>query len=331
MRGAQVLFVTTVRTYTAQYDCEILAHAFGGSGSGAVVRNSYGTATGGGAGARCSKRIKLRAGETLILTPGAGGTVVPVNSNAVNGGDGAATTITGPDGLNMIAGGGKGGKGGVSNGLADVLGGLGGIATGGDENVTGGRGGNVYAGTSATNARATGGGALPLLDVGYRGGDIVAPGDSASGGGGIGGNGGDIINPAGVSSGYTGGGSPFGDAATISSGTAGAGGPDKPAGALDLPLADWFPYSSGGPLGGAWGSPAGHGSGGAAAYGNSAVGDPVSSFGGSGGARANSGSCASAGCTGIPFGGSGGAVGSGAQVATAAPGGNGFIVLEFLS
>lgn len=331
MRGVQVLFVTTVMTYTAQYDCEILAHAFGGSGSGAVIRGQFGTATGGGAGARCTKRIKLKAGDVITLTPGAGGVTVPIPSGAANGGDGTDTTITGPGGLNMIAGGGKGGNAGISNSLTNVLGGAGGIATGGDENVTGGRGGNANASTDANHSRATGGGALPLLDVGHRGGDFIAACEgSATGGGGVGGRGGDVVGSL-VSSASTGGGSAFGDAPDLSTGTVGAGGPDKPIGALDVPLASWFQLSGGGGMGGTSGPAAPHGGGSGGVIATNATSAPVAAFGGSGGVRIGSGSGSSGAGTGVPFGGSGGACSPSTQGVNAAPGGSGFIVLEFLS
>lgn len=74
MKNVDRLFITTATTYTAQRDCEVIIHAFGSSGSGGMVRGSSSgrTATGGGAGARCSKRVKLKAGDTLTLSPGIG-------------------------------------------------------------------------------------------------------------------------------------------------------------------------------------------------------------------------------------------------------------------
>lgn len=329
----QLLIVTTARTWTAPYDCEVAIHAFGGSGTGGGARGGgiSASATGGGAGARCSKKVKLKAGDTLVLTPGAGGLpAAPGNTAAADGNDGGDTTVTGPYGLNMVAGGGKAGKGMANAGMTLLLGGAGGIATGGDENVTGGRGGNKAASTAAGHAGCTGGGALPLFDVGYRGGDILAivNTNNATGGAGVGGNGGDITG-ASISGAYTGGGGSAGPGISTAVSGQTMGGPEVSIGAADAPLAHWLPLSGAGGQGNVSPSGAGGIGGGSGGAGSTTtVAGAPGAFGGSGGANGGSGTTTQNPCPDLPFGGTGGAVTSGSAAPVASKAGDGFIILE---
>lgn len=328
----QLIFVTTARTWTAPYDCEVAIHAFGGSGTGGAGRGGgiNVSATGGGAGARCSKKIRLKAGDTLILTPGAGGLpAAPGSTAAVDGNDGGDTIVTGPNSLNMVAGGGKAGKGVANAGLLLVLGGLGGVATGGDENVSGGRGGNKVASNAAGHSGCTGGGALPLFDVGYRGGDILAiiNTNNATGGAGVGGNGGDITG-ASVTGAFTGGGGSAGPGVSTATNGQTMGGPEVNIGAVDVPLTPWLPLSGAGGQGHGSVSGAGGIGGGSGGASNTAttIGAP-GAFAGSGGANGGSGTTTQNACPDFPSGGTGGVVTSGSQLVNAKAG-DGFIILE---
>lgn len=329
----QLLIVTTARTWTAPYDCEVAIHAFGGSGTGGAAKGGglTASATGGGAGARCTKRIKLKAGETLTMTPGAGGLPVIIGSAAaVDGNDGGDTTVTGPHGLNMIAGGGKGGKARSYAGDQLLLGGAGGIATGGDENVTGGRGGNKAAAGSSTYTGCTGGGALPLFDQGYRGGDIlVAIGNgNSTGGGGVGGNGGDVTGASATNVCTGGGGSAGPGGSSASTGAQTAGGPEVNIGSIDVPLTPWLPISGAGGQGHSSASGAGGIGGGSGGAGNTTtvVGAP-GAFAGSGGANGGSGTTTQNACPDLPAGGTGGVITTGSTLINAKAG-DGFIILE---
>ncbi|WP_456095390.1 glycine-rich domain-containing protein, partial [Rhizobium flavescens] len=196
---------TVSRTYTPDQDIDVILHLIGAGAQGGFIQNTMNatlgllSATGGGSGAYVKKRVTLKAGVTYTFTIGAGGWAValtPSTAGQSNGADGGNTTVTG-GGLNLIAGGGKGGN--TANTVtAATLGGLGGIASGGDVNRDGNRGGNIGAGTGTPTGyllRATGGGGVNLLGEGGRGGDIPANGPyngssitQMTGGGGLGQN-----------------------------------------------------------------------------------------------------------------------------------------------
>lgn len=199
----------TSRTFTPDRDMDVIIHAIGGGASGGVANSGgYGVAlaTGGGAGAYVRLHVTLKAGVTYTFMIGAGGAAVVGSTSyptRADGNDGGDTTITG-GGLAIVAGGGKKGtsRNGTSPHTTTLLnGGPGGIASGGDINRNGGRGGNVNAGSLTGNsstyiAQATGGGAVNLLgDAECRGGDIgpvnysTSSGMGSTGGGGIGENG----------------------------------------------------------------------------------------------------------------------------------------------
>ena len=172
-------------------------------GSGGRGGRAYGTtarATGAGAPGKSIKWFYLIAGTGYTFNIASG--VANANPNtSSNGTDGFASTFTGPSGVVITANGGKAGV--FSQGTVNVtlLGGLGGTATGGDINITGGRGGNItITGSSGTASNiATGAGSVGARDVGYNGGDITFSSSTstntvelATGGAGVGGNGGSI-------------------------------------------------------------------------------------------------------------------------------------------
>jgi len=108
----------------------------GGGGSGGCLATAIGevaTSEGGGGGGYCKKTIfSSDLGATETVTIGAGGTGGP------NGGVGSAGGNT-TFGTHFTAGGGLGGAAGVNTASEEnVLGKLGGTATGGDVNITGG-------------------------------------------------------------------------------------------------------------------------------------------------------------------------------------------------
>jgi hypothetical protein len=343
VKNVDRLFIVTDTVYTAKRDCTILVHAFGASGSGAVVVGQVGTATGGGAGARCTKRVRLKTGEALTITCGVGGAGITAGTatTLVDGNDGGDTTVTGPGGLSIVAGGGKGGKATDSSGGLPLatLGGAGGVASGGDENVTGGRGGNAVAG-SAAGYRATGGGALPLFDVGYRGGDVDNPaaGNAFTGGGGIGGRGGDVTGTGSISA-ATGGGGAFRSAPDVSATGASAGADSSQP--VDR-VVEWLRSSDNGggagvqavtPTAGSGGVGGGGGAARATNTGNANAGLSAA-FGGTGACYVSVGATANLNIASIHspriYGGSGGAFAGGAGTVNTAPGGDGFVVLEIL-
>ncbi|WEJ60243.1 hypothetical protein [Devosia sp. FJ2-5-3] len=177
------LYYWAAGVFTAPTDIEVVIHAMGPGGSGGVAMNAglaggteFGMkASGAGAGARAKKRALLKAGEQLIITPGAGGaSKVGVSGQRLSGVNGGDTLVTGPN-INIVAGGGKGGNAGLIT--DNVLGGLGGIATGGDLNIPGGRGGDMPAyantGTAGNLNFATGGGCVDVFGLNdCNGGDI---------------------------------------------------------------------------------------------------------------------------------------------------------------
>ena len=161
-------------SFTTAVACQALIYLFGPGGS---AETGSIPSSGAGAGAALFKRARLGPGQTLSWTCGAPGAATSVNGI---GNDATDTTLTGA-GLNLRAGGGKGG-GRVTPGT----GGLGGVAFGGDINRAGGQGGSGN-GTSGQNAPDPGGG------IGGTG------SGSADGGGGAGGFGDDASGLAGGS------------------------------------------------------------------------------------------------------------------------------------
>lgn len=195
----------------------------GPAGRGGTVYASAtgggGVATGAGGGGFLRKRLVLTGGTPYLFNAGAG---VPslVGSPAgglQQGADGGDSTFSGPDIATLTAGGGKAGAAAVTGPLS---GGLGGIATGGDINYPGGRGGNIT-GNVAGGRAATGGGALNITGTARNGGDAtVTASPVATGGASPGGSGGNA-----TAGGASGGGGVGGSAANISTAIAGTAGP----------------------------------------------------------------------------------------------------------
>lgn len=193
-------FVFTSSTYIAPVDGTLAIFAAAGDGSAGLCLG-IGCATGAGAAESGIKLHPVKAGDAIVITLGAGGAaVVRSSSGQSNGFDGGNTTITGPNGLNILLVGGKGGKAAAASVGITLLGGEGGFGGyGADLHLPGGRGGNITNGGS--NNYVTGGGALNGTRINStsatRGGDMngtgANSGPAATGGGGYGGRGADLV------------------------------------------------------------------------------------------------------------------------------------------
>ena len=136
--------------------------------------NSCGGASGGGAGGFSQSLLTLEAGTVLNITVGAGGSAIthpgvvtsttalaPSTYAGANGSAGGNTTVTNTGGsvtVNMIANGGGAGLSGQlktsAGSSTEVIGGLGGTATGGNLfNLTGQQGGNSASVTFNTDGQ----------------------------------------------------------------------------------------------------------------------------------------------------------------------------------
>lgn len=225
---AEQVFYTSSGSFTAPVDGNYCISATGG---GAATNTS--TQRGGCGAGYAQKWIKLKAGDVVSFTVGAGG--------ATNGASGGNTTVTAP-GMSLVANGGTSTAGGTaSGGDINVVGGVSGAAAG-----SGGGGVGVYGvgygsaassgsgggGTGEAGTAAKGGAAAPgiTMSVGFANGRLVRPmgnGGTFSpyvtpgpGGGGIannnsgtapggmfaGGGGGSFNGPGGVGGGGAGGG-----------------------------------------------------------------------------------------------------------------------------
>ena len=181
------LFQKSSFSYTFPYDGVVRVHVIGAGGSGGAQNNGY-SATGGGAGGYCRKQFTVTTSTTATVTTGVGGARVGQGTSNADGNAGTATTfVLGSDTLTA-----NGGTGGTRYGTTSK--GLGGSATGGDINYTGGNGG-ARLGQYNDYAQATGGGAVNLFNLTTDGGSITNAGrNCATGGGGVGGRGGNITN-----------------------------------------------------------------------------------------------------------------------------------------
>ena len=149
-----------------------------GASGGARHNCSVGGATGGGGGELRIGEVALTAGQSVLITIGAGGAAVTDSTAGNVGGD---TTISSP--VSITA---KGGSAGATIGTSTTTnGGAGGTGgTGGTFSADGGRGG-TFTQTSGTNIFATGGGAAgSIWGAGGHGGDITGTGITAQSGGG---------------------------------------------------------------------------------------------------------------------------------------------------
>lgn len=201
-------------TFVASKDGWIRLSAIGAGASGAANHSgSNPRATGGGAGgALIGHTVRVKAGDSFVITVGAPGLGVSASSAAVDGNDGGDTTIVGP-GVNVTIQGGK--KGRAGNGAGLFVGGEGGGVVGAPGH-TGGSGGKIEA-VSGLSAAATGGGAVNLfgrLPAEVSAGDLTqaASGDIATGGASPGGRSLDDV---------TGGGAGIGGSPSMSSPTSG--------------------------------------------------------------------------------------------------------------
>lgn len=123
--------VTSSGTWTAPWDCYVRIWLFGGGGSGNSGAASQ--SSGGGAATCIKDRFFMTSGQQLALTIGNGGAAS--GSGSPTGNSGGTSTCTGPNGLNMSAGGGARANGNTN--------GVGGTATGGDVNLNGSNGSNA--------------------------------------------------------------------------------------------------------------------------------------------------------------------------------------------
>lgn len=139
--------------------------AVGAGGSGGAVRVTpnpvFSRATGGAAGGTCIKLVSLTASDVYSIVIGAGGLGVSTPSVGNPGGN---TTVIGTN-VSLTA---SGGEGGAADSLA-----IGGTASGGDLNYTGGNGGSITISTIGRSG-ATGGGAPGLNGTGGHGGDVTS-------------------------------------------------------------------------------------------------------------------------------------------------------------
>jgi hypothetical protein len=148
----------------------------GGGGGGSAYTNSGG-AGGGGGGGCAIKILSVSPGDTFTVTIGPGGTAGS-SSNGTGGTGGNSSFVGGS--YNIVGNGGNGGTGG--NNLP-ALGGIGGSASGGDLNLTGGGGGSGFNDSnSGRNTPGNGGGAA-FIGAGARG-NTAASANSGGGGGG---------------------------------------------------------------------------------------------------------------------------------------------------
>jgi hypothetical protein len=179
------------------------AGGFGGLAIGDGTGNSANLSligTGGGAGGTAVKRnLVVSAGDTITIAVGAtaevafGANIINANTTTNAG----ATTVNSNDvTLSLTANGGSNGSTDFSATAtlttASVSGGAGGTGSGGDENYTGGRGGN-FSFTATPNVGSgfnayrgyfgTGGGAVGLNANGNKGGDAVVQFNTGTGGG----------------------------------------------------------------------------------------------------------------------------------------------------
>lgn len=303
---------TTSGTFTAPADGWITTMQMGGGGGGG--RSSAGTATGGSSAAWAGKLWRVKAGQVLTITVGAGGTYGAADGAAgVNGG---ATTIS--DGVTTVTS--PGGLGGLASAVAAALTGPNGGAapTNADIGAPGSKAGNC----AAVAGARTGGAGVDLL---AKGGNATRSGDAltahGTGGGSV------AWHSAGANGSNTAGAGYGGPSVGTSAGQGLLPASDPPGSLSADPNAYYYPPSP-------WGIPffgvgssatagyVGPGGGGAAQTGNSGL---TGGFGGGGGAAGGSGSSSSGGPGGF---GAGGGAGGGAN-GGAGNGGSGYVWLEF--
>ncbi|AEF91365.1 PE-PGRS family protein [Delftia sp. Cs1-4] len=266
--------------------------AMGAGGAGAARSGTTNTVTGGFAGSWGAKRLRVRAGDLVVVAVGAAGAVAVANQN---GGAGGNTTIT-VAGVSYVAYGGPGGRYALASAGAIVLPAGPAPSANWDMGAASVRPGMLVGG-------ATGGAGVDIM---AKGGDATTSAAiNGSGGGGT----------SGPGAGFGGGGvmpnnADATGALTINGGTF--------FDASDLEWGISFFGGGGGAQSGGQGYPGGNGGGGAGSSGNLAAGRGGN--GGGGGASAGNG-----------FGGSGGLGGGGGAGAGAGSGGDGYAFLKFFA
>ena len=177
----------TAATYTAPANTQwVKVTVIGQGGNGGA--SATGRATGGGGGAAAIKSLAMTAGQTLTYTVGtASGTASAVSSGTL-----VITTISAGSGTN-----------GASTAYAASLtaGPAGGTATGGDVNITGGKGGYSYGSSTTITTNFSGAGGSSGLGYGQGGPAIAFVATAGVAGTGYGAGGGGAIGNATAASG----------------------------------------------------------------------------------------------------------------------------------
>jgi len=202
--------ILSSQTFTVPLSGKIKVTITGGGGAGSYANSGTrhpgdtgvrSSATGGGAGGFCQKTFDVTAGETFAVVVGAAGGANGFLGSTYAGGSTTAGTSTfatssAAVSVSMSAVGGGDGNAlaqyATGNGAHVVAGGVGGTASGGDLNYTGGRGGTISHPGGNAGHFATGGGAVSVNGIPYHGGDSSAGGNynaTATGGAGVGGHG----------------------------------------------------------------------------------------------------------------------------------------------
>jgi hypothetical protein len=161
----------------------LVVGAGGGGGASATATQNLGNlytlgAIGGGAGGCAIKTAFIASGASIVITLGAGGNGGSVNSagTAANGNSGSITTVVG-GGVSITCNAGSGGSGTVS--AVNLNSSVGGNATGGDENWTGG--GSQSATISTYSFVARGGGSVGFFGTGYTAAGVQGAGTGGDG------------------------------------------------------------------------------------------------------------------------------------------------------
>lgn len=202
--------ILSSQTFTIPLSGKIKVTITGGGGAGSYANSSTrhpgdtgvrSSASGGGGGGFCQKTFAVTAGETFAVVVGVAGGANGVLGSTYAGGSttaGTSTFATSSAALSVSMSAVGGGDGNAQaayatgNGAHSIAGGVGGTASGGDLNYTGGRGGTISHPGGNAGHFATGGGAVSVNGIAYHGGDSSAGGNynaTATGGAGVGGHG----------------------------------------------------------------------------------------------------------------------------------------------
>ena len=181
-----IIYVSASKTVLSPVDGFVRARIMGSGGAGAT-----GISASGGNGATVAfVKVPVSKGDSIVVTIGSGG--AGITTYPTPGGTGGNTTVTGPNGLNAVVPGGRGGVIDLNNTPAANA-----TPTGVDEYWLGGLGGPC-----TILGYTAGGGSAALLEgtsSGFQGGDGAGFNSGAGAGAGIGGP------PSGTSGGGSGG------------------------------------------------------------------------------------------------------------------------------